>query len=93
MIEITVMQDANTLIKFVVEEPERNKEFLHVIGKRDCYACLNSLPATLVCETCKKGLIHSHVVHVWGEDGEEVTVYYFKCDNCGDISTQEENGK
>src|SRR5215211_1937657 len=66
------MQDANTLIKFVAEEPERNKEFLHVIGKRDCYACLNSLPATSVCETCKKGLIHSHMVHVWGEDGEEV---------------------
>jgi hypothetical protein len=89
--DITVLQDANTLIKFVVEEPERNKEFLHVIGKRDCYACLNSLPATSVCETCKKGLIHSHVVHVWGEDGEEVTVYCFKCDNCGDISTQEDN--
>ena len=95
MIEIiTVVQDANTLIKFVAEEPERNKEFLHVIGKRDCYACLNSLPATSVCETCKKGLIHSHMVHVWGEDGEEVTVYYFKCDNCGDISTrEEENGR
>jgi hypothetical protein len=92
--EITViMQDANTLIKFVAEEPERNKEFLHVIGKRDCYACLNSLPATSVCEICKKGLIHSHMVHVWGEDGEEVTVYYFKCDNCGDISTREENGR
>jgi hypothetical protein len=89
------MQDANTLIRFVAEEPERNKEFLHVIGKRDCYACLNSLPATSVCETCKKGLIHSHMVHVWGEeDGEEVTVYYFKCDNCGDISTrEEENGE
>jgi RNase P subunit RPR2 len=53
------------------------------------------LQATSVCETCKKGLIHSHVVHVWGEEnGEEVTVYYFKCDNCGDISTrEEENGK
>ena len=83
------MQDANKLIKFVAEEPERNKEFLHVIGKRDCYACLNSLPATSVCETCKKGLIHSHMVHVWGEDGKEVTIYYFKCDNCGDISTRE----
>ena len=88
---IKAMQDANTLIKFVVEEPERNKEFLHVIGKRDCYECLNSLPATSVCETCKKGLIHSHMVHVWGQDGEELTVYYFKCDNCGDISMREES--
>jgi hypothetical protein len=96
MIEITViMQDANTLIRFVAEEPERNKEFLHVIGKRDCYACLFSMPATSVCETCKKGLIHSHMDHVWGEkDGEELAVYYFKCDNCGDISTREEkNGR
>ena len=93
MIEITLMQDANTLIKFVAEEPERNKEFLHVIGKRDCYACLNSLPATSVCETCKKGLIHSHMDHVWGEDGGEVAVYYFKCDNCGDISTREEENR
>ncbi|HEX5975796.1 MAG TPA: hypothetical protein VFY68_00890, partial [Nitrososphaeraceae archaeon] len=91
--DITFMQDANTLIKFVVEEPERNKEFLHVIGKRDCYACLNSLPATSVCETCKMGLIHNHMVHGWGVNGEEVTVYYFKCDNCGDISTREENGR
>jgi len=88
------MQDANTLIRFVSEEQELNKEFLHVIGKRDCYACLNSLPATSVCVTCKKGLIHSHMVHVWGEeDGQEVAVYYFKCDNCGDISTREENGR
>jgi|GEM_PF-2844601 len=94
MIDITVLQDANTLIKFVAEEPEeRNKEFLHVIGRRDCYACLNSLPATSVCETCKKGLIHSHMVRVWGVTGQEVTVYYFKCDNCGDISTREENGR
>jgi hypothetical protein len=30
------------------------------------------------------------MVHVWGVNGEEVTVYYFKCDNCGDISTKEE---
>ena len=88
------MQDANTLIRFVLEEPERNKEFLHVIGKRDCYACSNILPSTSVCETCKKGLIHSHIEHVWEKDGAEVAVYYFKCDNCGDISTrEEENGK
>ncbi len=83
------MQDANTLIRFVSEEPEHNKEFLHVIGKRDCYACLNILPATSVCETCKKGLIHSNMDRVWGKDGEELAVYYFKCDNCGDISTRE----
>jgi hypothetical protein len=25
------------------------------------------------------------MVHLWGVDGEEVAVYYFKCDNCGDI--------
>jgi hypothetical protein len=34
------------------------------------------------------------MVYVWGENGEEVTVFYFKCDNCGDISTrEEENGR
>jgi hypothetical protein len=33
------------------------------------------------------------MVHGWGVNGEEVSVYYFKCDHCGDISTREEENR